>query len=95
MNILALQSDYPILTLSRLSAPVKIIEVPIVDLRVVEGIEGTLIEDDDLVSVMVTDEEIQGTVVDEDALSGTLSDDDSIGGEVVDSEDLVGDVECE
>jgi hypothetical protein len=95
MNILALQSDYPILSLSRLSAPVKIVERTIVDLRIVESLRGTLIEDDELMSAMVTDEQIRGTVVDDEAMTGTLETDESVSGEVVDGEDLSGDLECE
>ena len=95
MNVLALQSDYPILSLTRLSAPVKIIERVIVDLEVVEALEGTLVEEEQIVSPLVTEEEIQGTVVDEEELVSTMTTEEQVTGSLTEEETMVGVLECD
>lgn len=90
MNILALQSDYPILSLSRLSAPVKIVEVPVVDIQVVEGIEGIVVDEEEEIAVVTAEEELIAAVVDEEQAVGILRDEGEITGSAEDEEVIIG-----
>ena len=90
MNILALQSDYPILSLTRLSAPVEIIEVPVIDIQVVEGIEGIVIDEDELIAPIVDEEQMIAAVVDEEDMTGSLETETEITGSAEDEEVIIG-----
>lgn len=91
MNLLTLQSDYPVLSLSSIGAPVEIIEVPVLDVRVVEGMEGVMVLDDEAMdAAMVTEETLQGTVVVEEAPTAVLVDEQQMSGTFVGEETMVG-----
>jgi len=95
MNIITLQSDYPILSLSRLSAPVQIVEKTLLDIRWVEGLEGELVEDEAFVAPMLTEEEIQATVWEEDMPVADSVDEEPVDGTMTTEEGLDGIWECD
>lgn len=82
MNLLTFQSDYPVVSLSRIGAPVVEIEVPVVDIQVFEGIEGVMEE---------IEEPLVGDVVDEQEMIGEVMEDDvPLASDIVDEEDMEG-----
>jgi len=95
MNILTLQHDYPIISLTRLSAPVKIIEIPIIDLRVVEGLEGELVEEDDFTAPMLTEAEFEGIVMEEEEPIAVSETEEELDGTMVVEEEMLGEWECD
>jgi hypothetical protein len=90
VNVLALQSDYPILSLTRLSAPVKVIEVPVIDIQVVEGIEGVVYDEEELVAPIIDEEEMIAGIVDEEDMVGVSETEGEITGSTEDEEDIIG-----
>lgn len=91
MNIIGLQHDYLLVSLSRLSAPVKIVERLVPDLKVVEGIEGILSEEPEvIIAQMVTEEPMQATVVDEEIPVANMVDEEPMTGTIVTEESMTG-----
>ena len=95
MNILALQSDYPILSLTRLSAPVKIVEVPMIDIRVVEGIEAVVVDEEVMVAPVVEEESMLALVVEEEEPIADVVEEEEIVGVMVEEEVIIGVLECD
>lgn len=64
-HLLILGSDYPTLSLTRIGAPVKIIEKIVLDIRVVEGIQGIIEEEEEpMLGTLVSEEELVGVIDD-------------------------------
>lgn len=68
LAILPLHHDYLPLSLTSIRSTVIVIEKPVIDIRVVEGLEAVMIEEEQLVADMETEAEIVGemTVCEED-----------------------------
>ena len=92
MNLILLQHDYPILSLSRLSAPVVEIEIPITDIRVYEGIEGVMEEiEEPVVGDMVEEQEMVGAIMEDDIpLTSDIVDEEDLEGVLVEEEPMDG-----
>lgn len=91
MNIISLQHDYLLVSLTRLSAPVKIVERLVPDLKVLEGIEGILSEEPEIIiAQMVTEEVMQATVVDEEIPVADMVDEEPMTGTIVTEESMTG-----
>ncbi len=91
MNIISLQHDYLLVSLTRLSAPVKIVERLVPDLKVLEGIEGILSEEPEvIIAQMVTEEVMQATVVDEEIPVADMVDEEPMTGTIVTEEPMAG-----
>lgn len=76
MNILPLQHDYLVLSLSNLRAPVVVIERPVVGIQVVEGLQGVLVTEEEFAAHVVTEAELAGAVMEEESLSATVETED-------------------
>ena len=91
MNIISLQHDYLLVSLTRLSAPVKVIERLVPDLRIVEGIEGFLTEEPETMAAqLMTEEPVQATIVDEEVPIAAMVDEEQLVGEIVAEEPMDG-----
>jgi hypothetical protein len=98
LNIISLQHDYHLISLTSLGAPVKVIEVPIIDYRVVEGMDGVMeLDDIELVGSMVTEEEMVGVFMTETVeMTSDMVEEEPMDGVFVVEEEMVGtfDPEC-
>jgi len=90
MQVLCLQHDYPVISLTHLRHPIRFIERLIVESRIVEGMEGELIEEESYVAPMVTEDEIQGMVLEEETPVAAMDDEESMAGEMVVEEEMTG-----
>jgi hypothetical protein len=91
MNIISLQHDYLLISLTSLSAPVKVIEKLVPDLKVVEGIEGFLTEEPEaIIAQMMTEEPMQATVMDEEVPMAAMIEEEELVGEIVAEEPMDG-----
>ena len=93
MNLITLQHDYLLISLTRLSAPVRIVEVIVPEIRIFEGIQG-IIEEEDYVMGSVTEEGgIMGMIAEEERLAGTVVDEEGARGVVEEEQTVAGTVE--
>lgn len=91
MNIISLQHDYLLVSLTRLSAPVKVVEKLVPDIKFVEGIEGILSEEPELIAAQImTEEVLQATVVDEEIPTADMVDEETINGTMITEESIHG-----
>lgn len=91
MNIIVLQHDYKPVLLSR---PKEIIEVPVLDIRVVEGIEAIVVDEEVFVAPMIEEEEYVAVLVDEEEPIADVVDEEEITGTLTEEEVIIGILEC-
>lgn len=63
LSILPLHHDYLPLSLTNIRSTVVVIEKPVIDIRVVEGLEAVMIEEEQIVADIETETEIIGDMV--------------------------------
>jgi hypothetical protein len=74
---LLLNHDYLVLSLSAIRAPVVVIERPVISIQVVEGLQGTLTEEDGFGSAVMTEvEDFAAAVVEEEQMSASVETED-------------------
>jgi len=90
VQVLCLQHDYPVISLTHLRHPIRFIERLVLDVRVVEGMEGALVAEEDYVAPMVTEAEIQGMVLEEEVPVAAMEDEEPMAGEMISEETMTG-----
>jgi hypothetical protein len=79
-----------VISLTHLRHPIRFIERIILDVRVVEGMEGELVVEEEYVAPMVTEAEMSGVVVDEELPVADVVEEEDMDGELVDEEPMTG-----